>query len=86
MSTLPLADFRRAHEGKSNMRGAMWTGSTLAAAGFLGLITALPARADDGFHHGGNRVDRVLLISIDGSMPSISPIAPPREPVPRWRG
>jgi hypothetical protein len=48
------------------MRGAIWTGSTLAAASFLGLISALPATADNDSHHGRNRVDRVLLISIDG--------------------
>src|ERR1700676_907379 len=41
------------------MSRARWTGSTLAAAGLLGLISASPSSAKDGLEH-------VLLISIDG--------------------
>jgi hypothetical protein len=48
------------------MGRATWTGSTLAAAGLLALMSASPSGAEDGGHRDVNGVGHVLLISIDG--------------------
>jgi len=45
------------------MQRAIWTAATLAAAGALAFLSAVPSRADNR-NVGG--IDRVLLISIDG--------------------